>query len=547
MHLGVHVVAVVELPAMRLMKENAMRTPSVTVFAGLALVAVAAACSDTDLYVFVDPDSPMMRNELKGEICAPPDIVDAVPYKILFVVDTSFSNSWTDPAPAGGGMPRRERAVRDAIEQSIDSTNVSYGIITYSDEPRRQTFGFTRDLGVLNGAAANIANAQGGTNYSDTMWSAIDFLLTDVAQVDAEEAKRTRYLVYWLSDGFPTVAVTDPAAILPGVTYLKDTMKSMAGDFHLNTAFLGGGPAPQNQQELNALLAAKKLLGDMATAGDGKFVDIPGGNAFSFEINAAPMVRRFQLVSLVASNRSVRFGSEHPLVDSDMDGLTDFDERRYDTDPRKDDTDGDGVRDGVEISLQSRSDPHEVDLDCPKGTQDKDNDGLRDCEELLLGTSPELVDTDGDKLPDSFEFELGTSPLSNDPLFDGDIDGIADWEEVLMHLAPNQATSYDEALRWAYGYEVVEKPTVGTAPPCYAFTVSNVAAFQTLASGDRPLGWNSVDIVAGFETEDGSSDVEYKRATSYARFLLPDVQEPADGRLNYARDQFVQLQLLDVD
>jgi len=46
------------------------------------------------------------------------------------------------------------------------------------------------------------------------------------------------------------------------------------------------------------------------------------------------------------------------------------------------------------------------------GSQDSDGDGLPDWFELLIGTSPYMVDTDGDGVSDYIEFFLGTDPLN---------------------------------------------------------------------------------------------------------------------------------------
>lgn len=47
--------------------------------------------------------------------------------------------------------------------------------------------------------------------------------------------------------------------------------------------------------------------------------------------------------------------------------------------------------------------------------QDSDNDGLKDWEEQIYGTDPQKTDTDGDKTPDGEEIKLGRDPLKPGP------------------------------------------------------------------------------------------------------------------------------------
>ena len=65
-------------------------------------------------------------------------------------------------------------------------------------------------------------------------------------------------------------------------------------------------------------------------------------------------------------------------VDSDGDGLTDEEEKKYQTDPNSMDTDGDGLSDYLEI-YETKTDPLK---------KDSDNDGINDGDELDLGLDP---------------------------------------------------------------------------------------------------------------------------------------------------------------
>lgn len=130
---------------------------------------------------------------------------------------------------------------------------------------------------------------------------------------------------------------------------------------------------------------------------------------------------------------------EVELLDSDEDGLPDFFEETYGTDPLKKDTDEDGLTDYEEIYLTD-TDPlvyNSVNEALSDAEADSDEDGLSNREELDLGTNLRNPDTDGDGLTDGEEVELGTDPLNPDT----DGDGIPDGDEIKLKLDPTSDTT----------------------------------------------------------------------------------------------------------
>ena len=151
--------------------------------------------------------------------------------------------------------------------------------------------------------------------------------------------------------------------------------------------------------------------------------------------------------------------------DQDNDGLPDAVEAMLNTDPTKQDTDGDGINDGDEVGKDSNA-PLDKDLDGiidaldTVDDSDTDNDGLTDAQEKKLGSDPTKVDSDGDGINDyqeignnletpldsdedgilnlldsdddndtlatKLEIKIGTNPLSSDT----DNDGISDAKEL---------------------------------------------------------------------------------------------------------------------
>lgn len=110
-------------------------------------------------------------------------------------------------------------------------------------------------------------------------------------------------------------------------------------------------------------------------------------------------------------------------TDSDRDGLTNAQEGYIGTDPFNPDTDGDGVIDGDEV--KKGSNPLKPDANSAGGSfTDYDRDGLFQFdEEIIYGTDPLNPDTDGDGIRDNVELGIGpvistngTTHVTSDPL-----------------------------------------------------------------------------------------------------------------------------------
>ena len=92
--------------------------------------------------------------------------------------------------------------------------------------------------------------------------------------------------------------------------------------------------------------------------------------------------------------------------DDDNDGLSDADETRIGTDHLRIDTDGDGYNDKVDIFPLDAKEAIDTDRDGlgDNTDPDDDNDGLSDEQEKTKGTDPKRQDTDGDGVIDSRDF-----------------------------------------------------------------------------------------------------------------------------------------------
>jgi outer membrane protein OmpA-like peptidoglycan-associated protein len=108
--------------------------------------------------------------------------------------------------------------------------------------------------------------------------------------------------------------------------------------------------------------------------------------------------------------------------DRDGDCISNADEiEQWNTNPDNPDTDGDGIRDNVELNGANPTDPLDADTDDDgllDGSEDADKDGTVDGGE----TDPKNPDSDGDLLQDGLESGLGTPQISPEPFHEGDTD-----------------------------------------------------------------------------------------------------------------------------
>ena len=147
-------------------------------------------------------------------------------------------------------------------------------------------------------------------------------------------------------------------------------------------------------------------------------------------------------------------GTKLDVNDTDSDGLSDGSEvHDHNTNPLVADTDGDGLSDGQEVSSIPSSDPNNRDSDGDTiedkdevdngmnpsnpadASQDKDNDGLTNLEEIQLGTGVNNPDSDNDTISDGQEVSQGSDPLKKDTDDDG-LDDNVDAEPTVKDTQP---------------------------------------------------------------------------------------------------------------
>ena len=466
--------------------------------------------------------------------------------KIMFIIDRSNSMQVTDP------NNRRIEAVADVVNQFIENpltlemrAGVEIALISFWGDVATHTRnhlglpGFSNDGPQILSSLVRIAETSSNTGYDKALSSAFQILDNDMARMSDVARARSRYDIFFLSDGMPfpdncsdesnslRTAVRGAGRIraLQAAHKLKDgavsfhtAFASAPGMFNLHieldececlgvdadpveVATGGCSSNPNNNPTVGDV--TRELLRQMAIQGEGTFKQFENGDAINFlEFDFAESRRLYALSYFVASNLNARAAYDHSVPDSDADGLTDAEEIDLGTSPFHADTDGDGFGDGIEHRFRLTGldalDPTDVKCEGLDRT-DTDSDGLLDCEERFLGTVRRSYDSDSDGVPDPVEILASADANSATPLqdhqTDSDADGGNNAEELRWHTDPKR-DDVGERAEIAYDYFQSELP-ITTGQACYDFEVRNVTLASTVgAPSERSKGFCVVESAA---------------------------------------------------
>ncbi|MBN2360691.1 MAG: VWA domain-containing protein [Deltaproteobacteria bacterium] len=352
------------------------------------------------------------------------------------------------------------------------------------------------------------------------------------------------------------------------------------GAFQLHTIMLWNEALPPAIQNILAVdyCRQSRLLRQIAERGGGEYREARRAEQIDFlQFDFTALKRTNKVRRIFVTNRNLMPGLEKMEIDSDGDGLSDQTEYDIGSDPLLVDTDGDGYSDLVEHRYKTQgTDPINpikpytpclamgaqplTPADDPSsgapGTSlspsddeaqatDADRDGLRDCEEELLGTSNTSADTDKDTIPDGLEVRFGLDPRLYDADDDWDFDGLSNIEEVLRNTNPRLD---DPKLRRSSGFRYDLKMASETLDQRECFdlglrhmllgTTAGYFRFPSDPSTPQHIdlpGYNEIQI---YEVESPSDDPMGEtvvRGMCYrARYVEPDYREPADGLLTPA-------------
>jgi hypothetical protein len=462
-------------------------------------IALSLGCSDSTP---LEHTQARQKVTLSGTFLTEnPDEI-AFPTKVLFAIDCSLSMGMPGQIGPRDADPYglRIQAARNFIETYNSNENVSFEVMLWNSRIMLRTNngdgdpGFTKDPDELERVLGGFYN-DSTTDYLGTLAEIHNDIQRDIDRTDdRDNLIRTKYIVVFLSDGFPFInqnEIQDPEDIWDQVedTYayaMDEGVGSMAFHTFLLLGGLDGNAAAQEY--------ATTILEGMAEQGGGQFRLLENAEAIDF-INVIDMrlTVEYGIKYLVAFNYNVRPGIELAHLDSDGDGLPDEEEVLNGSNPDVRDTDNDGMSDFLEVRASSPDrplDPTVPDSPCdvpPDGIwPDSDSDGLNDCEEFVKGTQRLLPDTDRDGIPDGIEFDMGTNPIKDLETKDADYDGDEDWLEVQQHTNVRSNDPLYRA-RYAYHYDIQDLGLVeinqGTEMAShvreYGFTISNIDVMDT--------------------------------------------------------------------
>ena len=293
---------------------------------------------------------------------------------------------------------------------------------------------------------------------------------------------------------------------------------------------------------------AEPLLQKMAAAGGGEYRSFADGQAIDFlNINYTAVQRPLGIKSFAVSNTNALPALTTLDIDTDGDGLSDDVELDLGSDILKLDTDGDGYNDKLEADRTQLgfdpTDPAKPARLCTgvEDQNDEDGDGLRRCEEVVLGTNPRAADSDRDAIDDRLEFLFGSDPRKNDALDDPDFDEKLVLEEILNHTDP---TVKDPVMTsdFRYIYDLREKDEKPDRTFCTDFRVSRVRLVTTkLREKFGTTGYNEIELTLNEGIDDPNSFGNQKIACVRARYVEGAFKDPADGKVSVKATDFYPL------
>ncbi len=475
------------------------------------------ACTNADLFEPEIPPEPVPEvkpNEIKGTFCVEDPATIVFPLKIWFIIDDSGSMATSDP------NQRRFTAVKDLATGLAQPDRRFFGgeIFAGENATRFSNPRFTDDVKVFNASVDSVTGpGNGSTPYLRALNLAYDELAADIREVGGM-ARRTRYVIIFLSDGNPTDS--EEPEILAATENIMG-LESQAGGVTLNTVYLGGGST-----------VAETILQAMANVGKGLYKSFPNGDALDYSgFDFSSIRRNYIHRKFFFTNRSSLPTPEGPQVDSDEDGIEDARELELGTDPTLRDTDGDGCGNLLEgrvgwNPLVPGNTNNECTCTAKEAVADTDRDGLTDCEEKWIGTVSIDPDSDlgkdnslqGDLVPDELDFiYLNNATLPNAEA-DRDLDGFSDLVEFETHT---DVSFNDSVHRDRLAYRYPEFKQRADEPRCYDFRVENVTLSRTLATDHHAADENVFEF---YFSQSAQDDPHGERLFRKARVLVPYVE-----------------------
>jgi hypothetical protein len=179
-------------------------------------------------------------------------------------------------------------------------------------------------------------------------------------------------------------------------------------------------------------------------------------------------------------NPHLSFFASGLKIDTDGDGIHDKKEKEiaffYNINEESKDSNGDKYSDivvyrgGYTREAQAQFPPCPTDLD-------SDKDGLNDCEEKMIGTNFDKVDTDGDGIPDALEIFSGLNPTLPDAHIDTDKDGDLNLFEIASGTPIRESNEIGNIKDFKITYEKELNDNLNDH--CQKILVKNIPLIET--------------------------------------------------------------------
>jgi hypothetical protein len=366
-----------------------------------------------------------------NSIIANPSPNTATSFALLDFNSTVYAPGFpSEYSTINSASPPNPNPTLSLVTQTFD-TSASDFLNNYVIPDWEGCFDFNGNRQTCLGTNLNPQPNDGGfTNYVNALAAAQDLIYTDL-EAEATSLQtppvKINYQIIFVTDGYPNTVngaqnFTSVQGIIDtiiGFQTSNPTLSPLISNISLNTAYYYPvGAVPDASDE--------SLLTQMAAQGNGKAQVFGNGESVAYQSYAPPIRQlKYNLSDVWIENENlVWWDNGQLLLDTDGDGLPDLIEQQMGSNPLLQDSDGNGVSDLVEYRTkgapcnsstcsQSGRDPYAV---CDGLSPSVDgngnvtfpytaNDGLNDCEKLVLGGVQGQFDSNGDFLPDLMEFK----------------------------------------------------------------------------------------------------------------------------------------------
>jgi hypothetical protein len=449
--------------------------------------------------------------------------------KYLFILDHSALNKpgiplyATQTTNADSSGARRYGPLLNFVQNLTVNAVIktSFDVIDFADTAQQMTGlnnfdSNTTDFETLltadwvgSGTQANPSPLDSGfTNYETALAAAYTLIQNDlkgVSAIPSANITANSYQIIFVSGGEPVVPApggtslytqtfsSDLGPIIAQLMALKTdpTLGPYVGNISLNTAYYYGATDPSDP-------AVITLLQQMATAGNGLFVNFGGGEQILYQEFAPTQVNLQNYLAdvFVENKNAVWWDNGVFMLDSDGDGLPDLIETQLGSNPYSADSDGNGVSDLVEYRSKgmpcassscshAQSDPYSVcagfnpvaDSNGNVTFQSTSKDGLNDCEKYVLGANYREFSSSGSLIPDFLALKNSISIHPGNPqvaMQDPFGDGVTNYYKLKLGLpATASVQTLTNFTQRSTALTVSSTPDPATL--CYNLSVGNVA------------------------------------------------------------------------